>query len=157
MRALRSATAQFERVVPMAERFWSKIAKDGLIPEHRPELGPCWVWTAACSREGYGVFQEARGTTVRAHRKAWELSHGCIPDDLNVLHHCDNPRCCRPAHLFLGTHVDNSNDKVSKARQARGARHGLAKIDYLTAAAIRAERAGGATQVALAVRHGISR
>jgi hypothetical protein len=63
-----------------------------------------------------------------AHRMAWELTHGPIPPGLFVCHHCDNPPCCNPVHLFLGTNADNVDDKVKKYRQAVGENHGRAKL-----------------------------
>jgi hypothetical protein len=67
---------------------------------------------------GYGEFRE-NGKLIRAHRRAWELHHGTpIPAGLAVLHACDNPPCCEPAHLYLGTVRDNAHDMVAKGRGA---------------------------------------
>lgn len=96
------------------KRFWSKINRDGPIPEHRPELGPCWQWTAGLTC-GYGSFW-AQGKTRRANRVAYELVYGLIPDELCVLHHCDNSRCCNPNHLWIGTDRDNVQDCIQKGR-----------------------------------------
>jgi len=77
----------------------------------------CWLWTGSVTSAGYGVASSLfGGTTSGAHRLAWELTHGLIPSGLIVCHHCDNPPCVRPDHLFLGTHLDNSNDMRSKGR-----------------------------------------
>ena len=81
----------------------------------------CWEWTGAQFANGYGAFQ-VNGKTVRAHRFAWELAHGPIPEGIRVLHHCDNRLCCRPDHLFLGTDADNAADKIAKGRDRRPAR-----------------------------------
>ena len=79
----------------------------------------CWLWTASCTRRGYGQFGAGPRSARRmlaAHRVAWVLSHGPIPADAHVLHRCDRPRCCNPAHLFLGTHTDNMQDASTKGR-----------------------------------------
>jgi len=86
----------------------------------------CWIWTGALHvRDGYGVFSTLDPKMVwGAHRYAWQLRNGPIPDGMHVLHRCDVRCCVNPDHLFLGTHADNMRDKVSKNRQsiARGSR-----------------------------------
>jgi hypothetical protein len=92
-------------------------------PIVRPGLGPCWVWTGAVAV--YGIFRDRTGRRRVAHRVAWELeSAQPIPVGILVCHHCDNPRCVNPAHLFLGTNADNMRDCKSKGRIASGDRHG---------------------------------
>ena len=78
--------------------------------------GDCWIWTRERYPSGYGVLTRA-GLRVKAHRLAWELTYGPTPDGLLVLHHCDNPPCVRPAHLFLGTQADNVRDMDAKGRR----------------------------------------
>lgn len=94
------------------DRFWEKVNKS--------EVG-CWEWIGVKSKKfGYGVFYvEPTRPTVNAHRFSWELHHGEIPDSMNVCHKCDNPKCVRPDHLFLGTYLDNNRDMVSKERHGR--------------------------------------
>lgn len=109
-------------------RFWSKVDKNGPVPEHAPHLGSCWVWTAARVSKGYGSFRVA-GRSAAAHRVVWLLVYGeRPPDDLCVLHRCDNPACVRPNHLFTGTHKDNAEDRERKGRgnQSRGSANGAA-------------------------------
>lgn len=74
----------------------------------------CWEWQAGLHKQGYGTVRF--GTMMLSHRVAWILSHGNIPNDLDVLHKCDNPPCCNPNHLFLGTHTDNMQDRERKGR-----------------------------------------
>jgi len=91
------------------EQFWKRVDKSG----------ECWPWTGYKNQCGYGVTYK-RNKHVLAHRLAWEIVHGAIPNGMQVLHKCDNPRCCNPAHLFLGTHKDNMEDMTRKGRRVRG-------------------------------------
>lgn len=102
-----------------------KSLQDRLTPYIRKEKG-CWLWTGAV-RARYGAITIA-GKVRRAHRVSYEAHIGPIADGLIVLHSCDNPLCVNPKHLSLGTHQDNSDDKVSKGRQARGQTNGSAKL-----------------------------
>ncbi len=88
------------------------------------ECGPvCWEWQASRTSKGYGQSHWG-GKHVKAHRLAWELARGPIPPGLCVLHRCDNPPCCRPGHLFIGTRADNNRDSALKGRGALGERNG---------------------------------
>lgn len=101
-------------------RFFAKIDRNG--PVVRPELTNCWIWTAGKDWDGYGAIKIKR-KQIRAHRLMMSICCGEIPAGLMVLHHCDNPSCVRPEHLFLGTSLDNSRDCVSKGRQVSGDAH----------------------------------
>lgn len=76
---------------------------------------PCWVWEKGTQKYGYGVFWDGF-RQVLAHRFSRELHNGRIPEGLLVCHHCDNPVCIRPDHLFPGTYQDNSRDCWQKGR-----------------------------------------
>ncbi len=87
----------------------------------------CWEWQGCTNTHGYGICS-INYIKQYVHRIAYELTHGEIPNGLCILHTCDNPSCCNPAHLFLGTQQDNINDKTNKGRQARGERNGRHKL-----------------------------
>ena len=141
----------------ITERLWPKVRADN-------KTG-CWLWSGT-TRRGYGLLRigsRTDNTTSMAsvHRLTWQLVHGPIPLGLCVLHRCDVRNCCRPEHLFLGTHADNKMDCIRKGRAAgpphlTGEQNGTAK---LTAGHVRAMRrryqAGGITQMALAEQFGV--
>ncbi len=103
----------------------------------------CWEFQGYCTPKGYGTL--SRGAreegVVFAHRAAWEIANGSIPHGMNVLHKCDNPPCCNPAHLFLGTQAQNMADMVAKGRESyvRGEDNGMAKLTWEKAQAIRTD------------------
>jgi hypothetical protein len=132
--------------------FWAKVDKSA---------GPdgCWLWTGCKSDRGYGVFNIGKRRTDKASRIAWGLTHGCPPEDKpHVLHNCpdgDNPACCNPAHLWVGTNAENHTDSVNKGRQARGMTHGHAKLTDEQVQLIRV-LARSMTQKAIATQFNIS-
>lgn len=142
----------------LEDRFWEKVEVAG--PDE------CWEWQAYKDGCGYGqIFREKIGGirhNDRAHRISWELHNGPIPADLQVLHTCDNPPCCNPAHLWLGTPADNAADREEKGRGNRGhvwgEGHGQSKLTEDQVLEIRMLYAtGGITHQALANRHGVTR
>ncbi len=104
-----------------ATRFWLKVEK----------TSRCWNWIAATNGVGYGVI--SAGAMRLAHRIAWTMKNGAIPRGMFVLHRCDNPRCVRPSHLFLGTQADNMRDMREKGRHGyrshSGDENGRAKLN----------------------------
>lgn len=88
----------------------------------------CWVWTGGTNKKGYGDYAQLDGKRDRAHRVAYRIEHGPIPPGRCVCHACDNPPCCNPDHLFLGTLAANNADMKAKSRHAFGERNGGAKL-----------------------------
>lgn len=125
----------------------------GLMPEG------CWEWSGPRSDKGYGLTKY-RMRQVRAHRLTWELLFGPIPDGMRVCHTCDNPPCCRPNHLFLGTDADNVHDAQAKGRRKSRQINVIrpnAKLTSDQVAQIRARYLVGADrQVDLAAEFGVS-
>lgn len=90
------------------ELFWMKVRQGG--------PSECWEWTASKNKDGYGQFWIGH-TFIPAHRYAWASQHGDIPEGMFICHHCDNPSCCNPDHLFLGNAQINNLDAIQKGRQ----------------------------------------
>lgn len=134
-------------------RFWRKV--DQRSPDE------CWEWTGSRTMQGYGTLMLTVDPyqTVRAHRLSWEIHNGAIPADLWVLHHCDNPPCVNPAHLYLGTPRENARDRASRNRgwetKLRGENHPTSKLSDAQIAEIRSRHAEGESQGKLAKEFGI--
>lgn len=130
-------------------RFWSYVdtsaGSDG-----------CWPWkNTKTIHFGHGKFGW-RKRTLQAHRVAYELVFGAIPDGMCVCHRCDNPACVNPAHLFAATHRENMADRDRKSRQAKGENAGLARLGPNQVTEIRRRRANGETQQSIADDFGIT-
>lgn len=94
--------------IPIETRFWAKVEKDGPIPEYAPHLGPCWIWAPALNK-GYGVLGRPGkyGGACQAHRFAYQLLIGPIPEGLHLDHLCRVPACVNPDHLEPVTSAEN--------------------------------------------------
>lgn len=143
---------------PLMERLHSRIDRSG-------GRDACWPWTGMTQR-GYGLIVESHhGRRFLTHRLAYEAANGSkIPPDMSVCHRCDNPPCCNPAHLFLGTQSENAHDMWNKQRgytkgpgalAAKGERVGGAKLTRDRVLEIRAARGRGESLKSIARRHGV--
>ncbi|MBM4393124.1 MAG: HNH endonuclease [Deltaproteobacteria bacterium] len=123
----------------------ARYIEERCIPE--PNTG-CWLWTGARSTNGYGQTPRNR----HAHRLAFEILVGSIPDGQHVLHRCDTRACVNPDHLFLGTHADNMADKMSKGRHRAPLRLPALSSDVMREIC----ESNGVAQHILADLHGVS-
>ena len=97
------------RVIPVPERFWAKVNKDGPVPDYRPDLGPCWLWKPEPAKDtGYGAFSAPELRGKLAHRYSYHLNVGPIPPGLHIDHLCRVRRCVRPTHLEAVTQQENN-------------------------------------------------
>lgn len=146
----RACTNTFRAGIDLAERFWSKVDRSG-------GDDACWPFAGYRMPDGYGRV-DWRGKLELAHRVAWSLANGQpLPED-DVLHECDNPPCCNPSHLFLGSHEINMADMVVKGRSSRklGERNGRAELSEDDVRAIRERYASGnVSQTALSTAYGV--
>lgn len=135
------------------EQFWAKVSK----------TDSCWLWTGWHDRQGYGRLRTPWSMrppyNIGAHRMSWELHHGKIREGLYVLHRCDNPACVNPAHLFLGTARENTQDALAKGRMranTRPLRGSASKTSKLTEQDVVAIRASSLSGRALARQYGVN-
>lgn len=129
-------------------RFWSEVDKRG--------PNDCWEWTGYRNRQGYGQFYSCTHTPYLTNRVAYVVTNG--DTGLLVLHTCNNPPCCNPAHLYVGTDKDNRHKCVTEDRafDTRGENSGRAKLTESEVCEIRALYAGGWVQRKIAEKYGIS-
>jgi len=137
----------------LMQRFWGNVVcRD---PDE------CWEWQASRTRHGYGRIKVGQGRATGAHRLSYLIHKGQIADGLLVCHSCDNPACCNPDHLFLGTYSDNSRDMVAKGRakgQYGDARSCVpAKIKETDVPQIRELAKSGMTKAAISRHFNVSR
>jgi hypothetical protein len=134
----------------LQDRFWEKVDRRG--PDE------CWEWQRVRKGYSYGTLKMG-DTHILAHRISYEWHFGPIPDGMHVCHHCDNPPCVNPAHLFLGSHSENMKDMYRKGRHPghAGELNGQAKLSLEKAKQIRCRRAKGETAVELASEYGVAK
>lgn len=140
------------------DRFWAKVNKNG--PPCDGLNTPCWMWGAA-HHSGYGRFvytEDGGRRQVYAHRFAWELTNGPIPEGQQVRHKCDRGSCVNPDHLILGTQLDNVRDAVARKRfkPSLGEWNPFAKLTDAQVIQIRERRASGETLSSIAKEFGCS-
>lgn len=151
----------------LTEADWKRARRLGLKVVRRfakkveEQANGCWTWTGCRVPRGYGQFYPTTGRMVYAHRFAWMLFGGAIPNKKLVLHHCDSPPCVCPQHLFIGSHKDNLMDAFAKGRHRppiteRGERHPSAKLSDEDVARIRDRLQLGHRQVDIAADFGVT-
>lgn len=134
--------------MPVSDRFWKQIER----------TKDCWNWSGTYDNHGYGRFRYD-GRKWRAHRLAWLFSIGFIPGSLHVLHKCDNPKCCNPNHLWLGTHQDNIDDREKNGRNRPpiGERHSCHVLTEVEVKNIRKLLSSGKGMTFLSIKYGVSK
>ena len=135
----------------MAKEFWQKV--------HRSkDEDACWEWQRCCNDSGYGIIR-VNGRNERAHRVAFVLTHGPIPDGKHILHSCHNPPCCNPKHLKIGTDLDNFKDRIDCGTAVPPPIHiGSANPSArLTESEVIEIRASGLSVTDLATKYGVRR
>ena len=131
-------------------RFWDKVEKRG--------ASECWTWNGCTEKKGYGRFRENSRKLEFAHRFSYRIMIGPIPTNMCVCHHCDNPPCINPAHLFLGTKSDNNRDRDKKGRHRPlfGEQNGSCKLTRAEVAQIHELHFQGWIQVKLAKKFSVT-
>jgi len=132
------------------EKFFLKISKNN-------HPNNCWIWEGHKNKQGYGRLR-SNYKDLLAHRVSWEIFFYDIPDGFWVCHHCDNPSCVNPEHLFLGTSLDNAQDRSEKKRNRNqnGSNHNMAKLNEKIVINIRRQLALGASGYGLAKKYNVS-
>lgn len=117
------------RIIALSEHIERKFWESVLVKE----LDECWEWRGSKDQDGYGklhITKAGQELNLRSHRISYEIHFGSIPEDMLVCHKCDNPPCCNPKHLFLGTNQDNITDKIKKNRGTHGENHPSSKLTW---------------------------
>jgi len=143
-RCARRARAPFMSLRAQFESYVERVA------------GGCWIWRGGVNLEGYGFLSNA-GRNLLAHRAAVELDGREIPPGALVCHHCDNPQCVNPAHLYVGSYQTNADDKVRRGRSNSGERQPFAKLTRFDVFEVRYLRAQGALLTEIAAKFGVAK
>lgn len=141
-----------DNTIPIEERLWGRVRYSG----------DCWMYSGPITADGYGFLSYLNKRWL-AHRLAWHMTNGPIPEGMLVCHHCDIRPCINPAHLYVGTYADNNRDTRTRGRHGCGRRHlhgelnGHAKLTAEQVMAIRQRRLAGEQYDLLAEEYGVTR
>lgn len=142
---------KYSSIASLEGHFWTKVKTVGVSSDD------CWEWSGVKDPQGYGTYTRQGVVHTKAHRVAYSLHHKSdLPGGLYVCHECDNPSCCNPSHLFLGTPKENQEDMTKKGRGRFGSRAGSTKFHEKQVAEILLRIEQGESQIDLAKEYEVS-
>lgn len=142
----------------MVTQNYRQLLRERVLARVTGSPGTCWPWPGQRNRQGYGLAwdKEAKGKKHLAHRLAFEATHGQLAEGSCVLHLCNNPCCCNPEHLIVGTRTDNARQRDAQLRMQHGERHYGARLTDAQVVEMRKRNDAGESIADIARAYGIA-